>query len=353
LTLRRFANPAGQVVGVAVVLAIAVALTLLVFRLPVLESARLIIDGAFGDRFGVARTLVRTCPLLLTSIGMLVAWRAGMYNIGGEGQYVLGGLGAAALFKLIPGFTPGPGLLLCLLLSSMLAGSLWALLSGWLYTARGVDVVISTILLNFVALQLLSWLVVGPLQETKRQLPLSDRLPDTGMFLRFDRQSDLHTGIMVALLAMVVVWLLLSLTPFGFKLRLVGANPRAARSNRINVSRTQLGAMMLSGALCGLAGGVEYSGVSGQIGSGFAQNWGFLAIPVALLGGLHPLGVSLSSLVFGALFAGSENLSRFASGGTIGTSLIFVIQAVAVLGYIAIRAVQEQQNRQLAESEAD
>jgi simple sugar transport system permease protein len=159
------------------------------------------------------------------------------------------------------------------------------------------------------------------------------------MLLRFDRQTDFHCGFFVAVGALLVVHVVLFLTKGGFKLRLVGENPRAARANKIPAGRFQIGAMLLSGALCGLAGGIEYTGISGQVGSGLSQQWGFLGIPVALLAGLHPLGVGMSGLAFGALFAGSENLSRFTSAGT---TIVYVIQAVAVLAFVGFRQLSRR-----------
>jgi len=160
------------------------------------------------------------------------------------------------------------------------------------------------------------------------------------MFQRFDSQTDLHSGVFLALAMTVVIAVVLSLTKFGFKLRLVGQNERVARANRISPGNVQIGAMALSGALCGLAGGVDYLGLSGQVGDGFSQNWGFLAIPVALLGGLNPWGVLGASLYFGALMAGSEGLARF---NTTGTTLVYVIQAVAVLGVVGLSQKRKEE----------
>lgn len=312
-------------------------LTLALFGLPVMSSLQVMAAGAFGDKFGLSRTAVKMTPLLLAGLGMVVAWRSGMYNIGGEGQFLMGGLGGAVAAKLFMGTgdvspwiqTP------VLLAASVAGGALWASLAAWLFVKRGVEVVISTILLNFVAVQLLGWAVEGPLQESKGRLPQSELLPEAVQLWRPDRQLDLHTGVLLALLAAVLIYILLFKTVFGFRLRLVGANARVARANRIPVAASQFQALALSGALCGLAGGVEFTGMAGQVGADFAQGWGFLAIPVALLGGLHPLGTVLSALFFGAVFAGSEHLSRFTVSGA---TLLYVVQGAAVLAFIAVRS---------------
>lgn len=311
------------------------ALTLAVLTPQPLESMRLIFMGAFGDKFGIARTLVKFVPLVLTGLGVVVAWRGGMYNIGGEGQFVVGGIFAAFAAKpLLASSLSWPVLAPLLLGAALIGGAMWGWLAGWLYVRRGVEVVISTILLNFVAIQVLAYLVSGPLQETAHKLPQSDRLSTAQALPKFDPQTDLHWGIFLALLAAVLVYVFLYRTKTGFRLRVVGENDRAARANRIDAPKAKLTAMALSGALCGLAGGVEYMGVTQQLGQSFSQNWGFLAIPVALLAGLHPLTVMLSALYFAAILAGSKNLAGFTADGTV---LIYVVQAVAVLGFVALK----------------
>jgi simple sugar transport system permease protein len=223
----------------------------------------------------------------------------------------------------------------------MIGGWLWAGVAAWLYLKRGVEVVISTILLNFVALQLLGWAVDAPLRERGGQLPQTDLLPDSMMLWRPDRQMDFHAGVFVALVAAALVQVWLFRTVGGFRARLVGANARVARANWINTRSVQFKAMALSGALCGLAGGVEYAGMAGQLSTDFSQGWGFLAIPVALLGGLHPVGSIGSALFFGAVFAGSEHLSRFTVSGS---TLLYVVQGAAVLGFIGFKAVADRRS---------
>lgn len=323
----------------AVGLLATVCLTLLVFGLPLGESLGNIWEGAAGDRFGVARSLVRATPLILCGLGITIAWRAKMYNIGGEGQYVLGGIAGAWMAKLVVPFAPNLFGSLLILVGAGVGGAAIAALAGWLYVRRGVQVVISTILLNFVALQLLEYVVDGPLQESAKRLPQTDRLPQAAMLPRFDPQTDLHAGIFLAVLAALALGWFLFRTRAGFRLRLVGANARAAHVSGIDVPRAQFWTLVASGGLCGLAGGVDYSGLIGQVGPGFAQEWGFLSIPVALLGGLHPLGVLASGAFFGGLFAGSENLARF---NTLGGTVVVIVQAVAVLAYLAFDALRSR-----------
>lgn len=326
----------------AVGLLVCLTLILWIFGLPVAGSLKLIVQGAFEDKFALSRTVVKSVPLLLTGLGMVVAWRGGMYNVGGEGQFVVGGLCGAWMAKstafgehALPGYV----CLILILLACSVGGAFYGWLAGLLYTKRGVETVISTILLNFVAIQLLGYAVSNPLQEAKRSLPQTELLPDAVMLPKLDRQTDIHAGLPLAILAAGLVYVYLFLSRDGFRLRLVGANPRAARANRIDAGAVQRRAMLLSGGLCGLAGGIEYTAIAGQLGSSFSQNWGFLAIPVALLGGLHPISVIFSAAFFGILFAGSEQLARFTPAGT---TLIYVIQATAVLGFVGLNTFLER-----------
>ena len=331
---------------IAIGLVAVLILTLAVFGLPIGSSLALIWHGAAGDKFGVARTLVKATPLILCGLSVVVAWRAGLYNIGMEGQFVIGSVCGAAAAKAcwnLPGAVLNP----VVLIAACVGGALYAGIAGVLQVYRGVQCVISTILLNFVALQILGWSVNGPLRQSETIMPQSEKLPDSAMLRHFDTQTDLHMGVIVALVAAVGIYVYLYMTKSGFRLRLVGESPNAAKANRIPAGRIQISAMLISGALAGLAGAVEYTGMAGMIGSDTSQQWGFLAIPVALLGGLHPIGVVFASVYFGALFAGSENLSRYTS---YGSTMVYVIQAVAVLVYIGLKALLER--RQLRPAEA-
>lgn len=323
--------------------------TFLLLGIAPFEGLRSLWVGAFGDAQGgrwyaVSETLVKTSPLLLTALGVTVAWRAGLFSIGGEGQLLLGAVTATATVRFL-GVLPGPALTLLALVAGAAAGGLWGWFAGWLKVRRNVQEVISTIMLNYVALYLLGWLVdKGPLQESARRVAQSDPLPSAVLFARLipPAWSDgiatrLHSGVLLAFLAVPAVTLLLFHTRTGFGMRLIGQNPEAARTARYPVGALRLQAMGLSGALCGLAGCVELLGVTGRLFANFSPGWGFTAIPVALLGGLHPVGVLLSALFFGALTAGSGNLARFSG---VSSVLIYILQAVAVLAVVGLRAYQ-------------
>ena len=336
-----------KAVQTIVALLLILAATLWAFGVPPLDGMKLMAEGAAGDAFGWSRTAVKSVPLLLTGLGMVVAWRAGMYNIGGEGQFLMGALLAGFLAKaLLAANVPGWLGMPLLLVTSLIGGAAWSYLAGWLYVKRGVDVVIGTILLNFVALQVLAWAVNGPIRASNG-VALSELLPESYMLPRVNRQLDAHAGILLAILIASLVTIYLYRTKAGFNVRLAGENPRVARANQIDANRMRLQAMLVSGALCGLAGGIEYVAMARQLGTGFSQNWGFLGIPVALLSGLHPLAAIGSATFFGALFAGSENLARFTKAGP---TLIYIVQAAAVLGVVSLRALQQGKSKKKAQS---
>ena len=341
---RNLAQAAGYAAGFAALLC----LTFLVLRIPPLDALRTLWTGAFGDaRSGhlaaLSNTLIETTPLLLTGLGVVTAWRAGLFSIGGEGQLLMGALAATALAK-IGASLPAPLLTLLMVLAATLAGAAWGALAGWLRVRRNVQEVIGTIMLNYVAKFVVSWLVLGALQEHTHHNPQSESLPNAVLFARLlprrwsdDMQTSLHAGVPLAFLAVPLVAVLLYRTTMGFGLRVMGQNAEAARAARFPVDALRMQAMAVSGGLCGLAGVIELLGSStGSLpASDFSPGWGYTAVPVALLGGLHPAGALVSALFFGALTQGCRNLSQFQG---VPTVLIYLVQGMAVLAVVGGRA---------------
>jgi ABC-type uncharacterized transport system permease subunit len=323
----------------AACLVLVIIVSFLLFGIPIGEGAKLLFEGAFGDRVAISQSLVRATPVLLTAIGITIAWRAGAFNIGGEGQLLVGALCAATLGKVF--LNTHLGFLACfiMLVGSAFGGALWSGLAAALCLKRGVDLVISTILLNFIGDKLLLFFVEGPLRKAGQTGPITDQLPDSLMLPKFSRQSDLHFGIVIALIVALAVGYWLFRTKPGYFSRIVGANARFARSNRIKAEQVKFKAMLLSGSVCGLAGGIQYLGINGQLTGSFSQQYGFLGIPVALVGALNPYAVIPSAVLFGGLFAATSNLSRY---GGIGSYFVYVIQAATVLGLLLFRAINDR-----------
>lgn len=304
--------------------------------------------GAFGTKNDLGNTLTEMTPLLLTGLGVAVAFRARLFNIGGEGQFLVGALAASALGTSGWKHLPMPILLPLALVGGALAGAAWGGLAGVMRVARGVPEVISTIMLNFVALQLLSFLVHGPMQEASKALPSTEPLPPSATLPVILPPTTLHAGFLLALAAAAAAAVFLSGTRAGFALQVVGANPAAARVAGIAVARVQLETMLLSGALCGLAGAVQLSGRLGTISENYSPGYGFAAVAVALLGRLNPFGLVASALFFGALAAGSGAMERSAH---VSSVLVYVIQAVALLVLLGFQWVGNGA-RGMAKSEA-
>ena len=263
------------------------------------------------------QTLISATPILLTGLAVAVAFRANVLNIGGQGQYVAGAIATAAAGIYL--HAPAPILITLHLTAAMLAGAFLAGIAATLERWRNVPVVLSTLLLNFVALEFLRYLLQGPmrarseggtlLDPQSQELPQAARLPE---FFSATAGQGLHLGFFIALAMALIVWFVLRQTTFGFRLRVVGQNPVAARFSGMNVARVSFATLAFSGALAGLAGGVQVSGVATyvlfpDIG---LDGIGFTGIAVALLGRLSAVGVVLSAIFFGMLNTAFRALER-------------------------------------------
>ncbi len=291
-------------------------------------------QGAFGSTDAVvSATLVRATPLILAGLAVAVAFRAGVLNLGAEGQLLVGAATAATVgIALAPAL--GGATVLAALLAGAAAGACWAGIAAWLRERFGVLEVISTIMLNFVALYAVGWLVRGPLQEPTHVYPQSATLTAGARLPLLVPDSRLHAGLALAVAAAVALWWTLRATAAGFRLRAVGLNPAAASSaGRIDVPRVTTRAFLVSGALAGLAGAVEVTGVTFALYDNFSPGYGYTAVAVALLAGLHPFGVLATGTLFGALEAGASAMQRDAGvpatvAGVVEAGLVLVVLAV-------------------------
>ena len=287
--------------------------------------------GAFGSWYAfTSATLVRAVPLILIGLGIALAFRGGAFNIGAEGQFYAGAMAATWLGLHAAGL-PAPLAIPVVWCGALLAGALWVAAPVWLRHRYGVLEVISTLLLNFVAEALVSLMVQGPLQERQGIYPQSDPIA-TSARLPLLPGTRLHLGILLALGSAAVLWYLFSRTLWGFELRAVGAGPRAAEiSGRIDSRRVAATALLASGAIAGLAGGVEVTGVSYALFQNLSPGYGFTAIAVALLARLHPAGVVLAGLLFGALEAGAGAMQRDAGVPAVAVSVVEAVVMIVVV----------------------
>ncbi|MDQ6800406.1 MAG: ABC transporter permease [Acidobacteriota bacterium] len=290
------------------------------------ELLGILISGSIGSQFALQGTIVKSVPLLLTGLSVVIAFRAGVWNIGAEGQFIAGALASFCFARFG---------LVAALIASIVAGAAWASIASLLRFWRNAPEVLTTILLNFVGLHLLGYAVNGPLQESRGQYPQSDAIPSNAMLPAID---GVHVGILIAMILAVASWFMLYRTGEGLRLRATGFNASAARWAGVNVNRQIARAMAISGAMAGLAGGIELLGVTHRLFERFAAGYGYSGIAVALLAQLHPLATLLSAFFFGALTTGAGELQRSANISSTIATFGQAIVILTVLGFGAFHA---------------
>jgi len=266
---------------------------------PLHAAVSVAVDGAFGSVRALSDTLVFMTPRLLVALGALVAIRGGMFNLGGEGQLQMGAIGAMLPFLAVGNI--GPGLLPLAILSGALCGAVWGVIPAILKIWRGIDEIIVTLMMNFIAIYSLKYLVQGPMRPAGSSFNMSVQLPAEGVFHTLIDGTRLHAGVFLALLIALAVWLMLKHSAAGLTLRASGQSPRFVRLQGQSAARTILSSMALSGAIGGLAGSFEVLGVQYRLIDGFSSGLGFEGLAVSFLAGLEPLGAVIVSIYFGAI----------------------------------------------------
>lgn len=298
---------------------------------------RALLEGSLGSDRAIGETLLAATPLFLGGLAVAVAFQAGLFNLGVEGQLLMGGLVAGALGAKLD--LPAGVHLVVTLGAAMAAGALWALVPALLKALRGVHEVITTIMLNFIAFSVSRYLVSPDgLLVSKTQPAATDPVHESAQLPRIWEPTRLHAGIFVAVAAGLAAWYVLFRTPFGYRLRVVGRNPVAARYMGISPSRTIVKTMLLSGGFAGLAGAVEVLGLHRRYFDAFSPGYGFDAIAVALLGFLNPFGVAVAALFFGMLRAGSVLLQAQAG---VSRDMISIISGL-VVAFVAATVVLQR-----------
>lgn len=287
--------------------------------------------GPFNNIFGVAQTITKATPILLVALGICIAFRGGIINIGGEGQ-IIAGATLATWVGLQLQFLPGIALIPLLLLAGFAGGALWGAVPGLLKARLNASEILSTIMMNLIATLGLSFLLRGPMIDPAEiaygtGFPQSEALPEWAWLPRLS-PTTIHLGALVALLLAGLVYLFLWRTVLGYRIRAVGYSRTASRYAGISVSRSILLAMLLSGGFSGVAGAVEVLGIHHRMLDGVSAGYGFSGIVAALFGKLHPLGAIPASFLFGALLVGADKMQR-AVGVSPGT--VFALQGLVVL----------------------
>lgn len=298
----------------------------------ILRSFVAMADGSVGSINAISETLTASIPLVLAGLGIGLAFRAGLFNIGAEGQMVIGGLAAAIASFSITGLPMAVHMPLVLVIG-LIFGGIYAAIAGFLRAATGAHEVISTIMLNLISFRLLDYLLRQPfIQKEGRSDPISKAVLDTAELPRLlsfiDPNLRLHLGLFLMLGAVALVYWLLFRSKLGFAFRISGENPDAARYAGIRAGMTIVIAMAIAGGLAALAGAAQVTGVLGRATPGFTAGIGFDAIAVALLGRSHPVGILLAGILFGALEAGGRQMQVDAG---VSIDMISIIQALIII----------------------
>ncbi len=297
----------------------------------VVEAYGLLLKGAFGSAFALNETLTRSIPLIFTGLAVAVAFRAKFYNIGGEGQLYAGAL-AATFFG--TGMITLPPILMIpiLMMAGALAGGVLLIVPVLLKTRLKVDEVVTTLLLNFVVILTVSYLIEGPWKDPMALgWPQAASIIDEGILPPLLAKGRLHAGLIIALIAAVLVWVMMRATAFGFEIRAVGLNAGAAAFAGIPVNRTIIMTALISGGLAGMAGVSEVAGLKGYLTLDLSPGFGYTGIAVAMLAQLHPLAIVPSAIFLSAMFVGADAMSRAAN---IPTYLADVMVGVSVLAML-------------------
>lgn len=286
--------------------------------------------GIFGSGYAISGVLVKATPLILAGLGISVAFKSGFVNIGAEGQLYMGAVAVTAIAVSLPGLPKIILLPLCMI-GGFVAGGVWALVPGVLKAKFGVSEVINTIMFNYIAIGLTGVLLQTVLKDPNGHFPVSAVLPEAASLSTLMKGARLHTGIIIALVCAVLVWLLVFKTPIGYQMRAVGQNKRACVCNGISVGRSIIFSSLISGGLAGIAGVCEIAGLHHKLIEGISPSYGYLAIIVALLGGNHPVGVVVSAVGIAALQVGSLSMQRAAGVPSAIASIIMGVVVVLIL----------------------
>jgi general nucleoside transport system permease protein len=327
------------------------AVMLLFLRVNPMEAYAALWDGAFGSPNAFAETLVKATPLLLVALGICISFRGDVINIGGEGQMIVGAIFATWVGLTFTGL-PGWLVITLALLAGFLGGAVWGGIPGFLKAYFRVNEILSTVMMNAIAVQLMNFLLRGPMIDPS-QAQLASKIPQTAALLDIFRlprlvPTRLHLGALIAVVLAILVYILLWRTTLGYRIRAVGQNPNAARYAGIKVQRYVVLALLLSGAFSGLAGatqvyGVNYRMITDGSASGFTGSAGFNGIVAALFGQLHPIWSIPASILFGALLVGANKMQRMVQ---VPSALVIALNGLVVVFVVSSEIWRRRRQRQ-------
>lgn len=285
-----------------------------------------IFQGAFVDVRRISEILVKACPLLITALGVSIAFKGGFWNIGTEGQIYMGAIAAAGTGLLMK--SSCPLLIIPVFMASFTAGGLWALIPGLLKVKLGINEIIITMMMNYIAIYMANYTCHTLLRDPSGYLPQTGEISKGAYLPVIIEKTRLHSGIIIAIIGCIIIYILLKYTTAGYKIKAAGANPEAAYYGGINIYRMILIAAFISGGMAGIAGMGEVCGIYHKLLDGISPGYGYSAIVIALLGKLHPAGIFIASIFFSSLEIGADYMQRTTG---IPSSLADVIEAMLVI----------------------
>jgi simple sugar transport system permease protein len=287
-------------------------------------------EGAFGNWLNFTETLVKAIPLILTGLGVALAFRLRFWNIGAEGQFIWGAIGTTWVM-VFWNFLPVSLLLPIGLIVGMAAGAVWAGVPAVMKAHWGVDETLTTLLLNYVAILFAEYLYYGPWRDPKGfGFPGTARFPEEAWLPRFSGRA--HAGLFLALAAALILWFLVVKTRWGFEIKMIGKNQHAARCQGVNIKRTIIITLLISGALAGLGGAAEVAGISHRLQKGIDMGYGYTAIIIAWMAQLNPIAVVFVAVIMGGLLVGGDQLQMMAG---LPASMGLVIQGLLLFPLLA------------------
>ena len=271
------------------------------------ETYKAMATGAFGAKYSISETLVKAIPLMLTGLAVAIAFRMLFWNIGAEGQLAVGGIAAAGVALFWADKLPAPVVLPAMLVAGFAAGAVWGLIPAALKAYLDVNEIITTLMMNYIAILMVNYLYTGPWKDPQGYgFPGSAQFPDAARLPRLT--GRVHLGIIFAVVAALLIWIVLDRTRWGYEIRVIGENPRAARYAGMSIARNILLVMLLSGGLAGIAGMSEVAGISHRLQKGLTVGYGYTAIIVAWLAKLNPWGVLLVAVLLAGLLVGGDQI---------------------------------------------
>lgn len=292
-----------------------------------IEAYKIMLDGAIGSTDGIAEVFVKVSPLLLTSIGVAIAFRTKVFNIGAEGQILMGAVGATFVGLFFGDLPPIIGIPIALI-AGFIMGSLWGAVAGYFKIKYKASEIIVTLMMNYIAIEFVRFLINGPWQDVTTTEPHT-RATSEGTWLPvLIPRTRLHFGIIIAFVAALVIWWVIRKTVLGYQINMTGKNKLAAEVNGIRVGKVIITSMLISGGLAGLAGASEIAGIHHRLLDGVSGGYGYLALTIAILGATHPLGVMLASVLFAGIVVGADKMHLSAN---VPLSVSMILQGLILI----------------------